>query len=143
MVPTHALYTLCASPHPGLVSLLFMPYLYSLFLIRRILNLLVHNKTTLNSNLPLHFSPRCSVNDFLNLKGGRRFLQFMNNSGYNLIYCPPLFSLPCAHPVYVPLWPSFKFGLSAEKISGWVRSRALTIFHVGQGAAKGHAFILA
>ena len=73
----------------------------------------------------------------------RRFLQFMNNSGYNLIYCPPLFSLPCAHPVYVPLWPSFKFGLSAEKISGWVRSRALTIFHVGQGAAKGHAFILA
>ena len=133
MVPTHALYTLCASPHPGLVSQLFMPYLYSLFLIRRILNLLVHNKTTLNSNLPLHFPPRCSVYYFLNLKGGRRFLQFMNNSGYTIarlcFRCPVL--------------TQFKFGLSAEKISGWVRSRALTIFHVGQGAAKGHAFILA
>ena len=41
MVPTHALYTLCVSPHPGLVSLLFMPSLYSLFLIRRIFNVLV------------------------------------------------------------------------------------------------------
>ena len=28
----HALYTLCASPHPGLVSLLFMPSLYMVML---------------------------------------------------------------------------------------------------------------
>ena len=41
MVPTHALWTLCASPHPGLVSLLFMPSLYSLFLICRNFYLLV------------------------------------------------------------------------------------------------------
>ena len=35
------MHCVCASPHPGLVSQLFMPSLYSLFLIRRILNLLV------------------------------------------------------------------------------------------------------
>ena len=29
--PTHALYTLCASPHHGLVSLLFMPSLFGIF----------------------------------------------------------------------------------------------------------------
>ena len=49
MVPTHALHTLCASHHPSLVSLLFMPSLYSLFLIRKIFNLLVYTNVCRDS----------------------------------------------------------------------------------------------
>ena len=41
VIPVHALCTLCASPYPSLVSLLFMPSVHSLVIIHRVLAFLL------------------------------------------------------------------------------------------------------